>query len=82
MDILGYLVNGSYSIVHLNSTSLFYQNLPVEYQVSSQHHVEKSLQICLKIKHYLFRLFLHIGQWMHTMNMPLFVTNYLRERDS
>ena len=49
--------NGSYSIVHLNSTSLFYQNLPVEYQVSSQHHVENPLQICLKIKHYLFRLF-------------------------
>ena len=27
-------------------------------------------------------ILLHIGQWMYTMNMPLFVTNYLRERDS
>ena len=27
-------------------------------------------------------ILLHIGQWIYTMNMPLFVTNYLRERDS
>ena len=25
-------------------------------------------------------ILLHIGQWMYTMNMPLFVTEYLKER--
>ena len=26
-------------------------------------------------------ILLHIGQWMYTMNMPLFVTEYLKERE-
>lgn len=61
----------------------FYQNLPVEYQVSSQHHVEKSAPNMFKDKAlFIPFILLHIGQWMYTMNMPLFVTNYLRERDS
>ncbi|EEE49723.1 transporter, major facilitator family protein [Staphylococcus capitis SK14] len=64
----------------------FYQNLPVEYQVSSQHHVEKSAPNMFKDKAlfipFIAFILLHIGQWMYTMNMPLFVTNYLRERDS
>ena len=25
-------------------------------------------------------ILLHIGQWMYTMNMPLFVTDYLKEQ--
>lgn len=64
----------------------FYQNLPVEYQVSSQHHVEKSAPNMFKDKAlfipFIAFILLNIGQWMYTMNMPLFVTNYLRERDS
>ncbi|WP_166626227.1 MFS transporter [Jeotgalicoccus sp. S0W5] len=27
-------------------------------------------------------IFLHVGQWMYLLNMPLFVTGYLGERDS
>lgn len=64
----------------------FYQNSPVEYQVSSQHHVEKSAPNMFKDKAlfipFIAFILLHIGQWMYTMNMPLFVINYLRERDS
>ena len=26
-------------------------------------------------------ILLHIGQWMYTMNMPLFVTDYLKEKE-
>ena len=26
-------------------------------------------------------ILLHIGQWMYTMNMPLFVTDYLKEQE-
>ncbi|MCP6565119.1 MFS transporter, partial [Klebsiella pneumoniae] len=26
-------------------------------------------------------ILLHIGQWMYTLNMPLFVTNYLHESE-
>ena len=26
-------------------------------------------------------ILLHIGQWMYTMNMPLFVTDYLKENE-
>ena len=25
-------------------------------------------------------ILLHIGQWMYTMNMPLFVTDYLKRK--
>src|SRR5699024_11313059 len=27
-------------------------------------------------------ILLHIGQWMYTLNMPLYVTNYLKEPES
>ena len=60
----------------------FYQNLPVEYQVSSQHHVENRPNMFKDKALFIPFILLHIGQWMYTMNMPLFVTNYLRERDS
>ena len=64
----------------------FYQNLPVEHQISSQQHVEKSAPNMFRDKAlfipFIAFILLHIGQWMYTMNMPLFVTNYLKERDS
>lgn len=64
----------------------FYQNLPVEHQISSQQHVEKSAPNMFRDKSlfipFIAFILLHIGQWMYTMNMPLFVTNYLKERDS
>ncbi len=46
--------------------------------------LKKLLLICLKTKHFstVFAfILLHIGQWMYTMNMPLFVTDYLKENE-
>lgn len=64
----------------------FYTNLPVEQQVTSQQHVEQLAPNMFKDKTlfipFIAFILLHIGQWMYTMNMPLFVTNYLKERES
>ena len=63
----------------------FYQNLPAEQQISSQQHVEKAAPNMFKDKTLLVPfiafILLHIGQWMYTMNMPLFVTDYLKEKE-
>lgn len=60
----------------------FYQNLPAEQQISSQQHVEKAAPNMFKDKTLLVPfiafILLYIGQWMYTMNMPLFVTDYLK----
>ena len=64
----------------------FYKNLPIENQISDQQHVEKSAPNMFKDQSlfipFIAFILLHIGQWMYTMNMPLFVTDYLHEKDS
>lgn len=63
----------------------FYKNLPVKNQISEQQHIEKIAPNMFKDKSlfipFIAFILLHIGQWMYTMNMPLFVTDYLNEKE-
>lgn len=67
----------------------FYRNLHIKHQVKQQvidqQHVEKTAPNMFKDKTLLVPfiafILLHIGQWMYTMNMPLFVTDYLKESE-
>lgn len=61
----------------------FFKDIKTKKSVSDVTHVEAEAPNMLRDK----RLFvpfaafilLHIGQWMYTLNMPLFVTKYLKE---
>ena len=59
----------------------FYKDLNIKHPISTQQHVEKIAPNMFKDKTLLLPfiafILLHIGQWMYTMNMPLFVTDYL-----
>lgn len=61
----------------------FFKDIKTEHTVSDVNHVEAAAPNMLKDKvllvPFLAFILLHIGQWMYTLNMPLFVTNYLNE---
>lgn len=61
----------------------FFKDIKTEQTVSDVNHVEAAAPNMLKDKvllvPFLAFILLHIGQWMYTLNMPLFVTNYLNE---
>ncbi|HDG0903823.1 TPA: MFS transporter [Staphylococcus aureus] len=63
----------------------FYKDLNIKHPISTQQHVEKIAPNMFKDKTLLLPfiafILLHIGQWMYTMNMPLFVTDYLKENE-
>ncbi|MQS82752.1 MFS transporter, partial [Escherichia coli] len=63
----------------------FYKDLNIKQPISTQQHVEKIAPNMFKDKTLLLPfiafILLHIGQWMYTMNMPLFVTDYLKENE-
>ena len=65
----------------------FYKDLNVSIndQVKDTASIEITAPNMLKDKTlfipFIAFILLHIGQWMYTMNMPLFVTEYLKERE-
>ena len=60
-------------------------NLTINDQVKDTASIEITAPNMLKDKTlfipFIAFILLHIGQWMYTMNMPLFVTEYLKERE-
>ena len=60
-------------------------NLTINEQVKDTASIEITAPNMLKDKTlfipFIAFILLHIGQWMYTMNMPLFVTEYLKERE-
>ncbi|GGG89860.1 MFS transporter [Staphylococcus pragensis] len=60
-------------------------NLNPQDQVGGTANIEKTAPNMLKDKTlfipFIAFILLHIGQWMYTMNMPLFVTDYLKEEE-
>ncbi|MBO1198850.1 sugar efflux transporter [Staphylococcus simiae] len=65
---------------------LFYKNLNIKQHITTKQHIETTAPNMLKDKALLVPfiafILLHIGQWMYTMNMPLFVTDYLKESEA
>ena len=61
----------------------FFKNVQTQHQVSTQTHVEAKAPNMLKnlplLIPFVGFILLHIGQWMYTMNMPLFITDYLHD---
>ena len=61
----------------------FFKDIKTEHTVSDVNHVETTAPNMLRDKSlfvpFLAFILLHIGQWMYTLNMPLFVTKYLNE---
>ncbi|PTH23751.1 sugar efflux transporter [Staphylococcus arlettae] len=62
---------------------VFFKDIKTAPKASDVTHVEKSAPNMLKdltlFIPFIAFILLHIGQWMYTLNMPLFVTNYLQE---
>ena len=60
-------------------------NLSAKEQVGGTANIEKTAPNMIKDKTlfvpFIAFILLHIGQWMYTMNMPLFVTDYLKEQE-
>ncbi|MCG3400244.1 sugar efflux transporter [Staphylococcus massiliensis] len=63
----------------------FFKDIKTTHQVSNHAHVEKNAPNMFKDMRLLIPfiafILLHIGQWMYTLNMPLFVTKYLHDED-
>lgn len=68
-------------IIVLLSFLFFYQEVKVEKPAHAKGHIEPVAPNLLKDTYllipFLAFVFLHIGQWMYTLNMPLFVTEFL-----
>ncbi|MCY1037345.1 sugar efflux transporter [Staphylococcus nepalensis] len=64
----------------------FFKDIKTKRPVADSTHVEAAApnMLCDKVLFVPFLAFilLHIGQWMYTLNMPLYVTNYLKEPES
>lgn len=73
-------------IIVLLSFLLFYKEIKVEKLAYSKGHIEPVAPNLLKDMYllipFLAFVFLHIGQWMYTLNMPLFVTEFLNADES
>ncbi len=68
-------------IIVLLSFLFFYKEVKVEKPAHTKGHIEPVAPNLLKDTYllipFLAFVFLHIGQWMYTLNMPLFVTEFL-----
>ncbi|WP_423245838.1 sugar efflux transporter [Macrococcus psychrotolerans] len=68
-------------IIVLLSFLFFYKEIKVEKPAHAKGHIEPVAPNLLKDTYllipFLAFVFLHIGQWMYTLNMPLFVTEFL-----
>ncbi|UTH12640.1 sugar efflux transporter [Macrococcoides canis] len=73
-------------IIVLLSFLFFYKEIKVEEPAYSKGHIEPVAPNLLKDMYllipFLAFVFLHIGQWMYTLNMPLFVTEFLNADES
>lgn len=65
---------------------LFYKNLNIKQHITTKQHIETTAPNMFKdralLVPFIAFILLHIGQWMYTMNMPLFVTDYLKESEA
>src|SRR5699024_3745490 len=65
---------------------VFFKDTKTKRPVADSTHVEAAAPNMLRDKvlfvPFLAFILLHIGQWMYTLNMPLYVTNYLKEPES
>lgn len=63
----------------------FFKEVPVKRSIGDGPHVEKRAPSMFKnmklLIPFIAFILLHIGQWMYTLNMPLFVTKYLHESE-
>lgn len=61
----------------------FFKEVPTDHPIEGGPHIETKAPTMLTNKTlivpFIAFILLHIGQWMYTLNMPLFVTNYLHE---
>lgn len=73
-------------IIVLSSFLFFYKEIKVEKPAYSKGHIEPVAPNLLKDMYllipFLAFVFLHIGQWMYMLNMPLFVTEFLNADES
>lgn len=90
LQINGYagLFGGTVSVIlfTLVLQIFFFKDVKVEHNVADTNQVEvaapnmfKGIRLFLP---FIAFILLHIGQWMYTLNMPLFVTKYLKEPES
>lgn len=90
LQINGYagLFGGTVSVIlfTLVLQIFFFKDVKVEHNVADTNQVEvaapnmfKDIRLFLP---FIAFILLHIGQWMYTLNMPLFVTKYLKEPES
>src|SRR5699024_4130585 len=61
----------------------FFKDIQTKHTVAESTHVEAAAPNMLRDKvlfvPFLAFILLHIRQWMYTLNMPLYVTNFLKE---
>ena len=73
-------------VVVLLSFLFFYEDIKVEKKAYSKGRIEPVAPNLMKDMYllipFLAFVFLHIGQWMYTLNMPLFVTEYLKDDEA
>ncbi|UBH09092.1 sugar efflux transporter [Macrococcus armenti] len=73
-------------VVVLLSFLFFYEDIKVEKPAYNKGHIEPVAPNLMKDMYllipFLAFVFLHIGQWMYTLNMPLFVTEYLKDDEA
>lgn len=64
----------------------FFKDIQTKRPVADSTHVEAAAPNMLRDKvlfvPFMAFILLHIGQWMYTLNMPLYVTNFLNEPES
>ncbi|ULG74716.1 sugar efflux transporter [Macrococcus brunensis] len=65
---------------------IFYKDVEKKEVVRAEGYVEPVTPNLLRDKYllipFLAFVFLHVGQWMYTLNMPLFVTEYLHAKEA
>ena len=88
IQFMGYRTFGGTVFILLFTLILqifFYKDLNLSKRASWWTNIEKTAPNMLKDKTlfipFIAFILLHIGQWMYTMNMPLFVTDYLKEQE-
>ncbi|UOB20971.1 sugar efflux transporter [Macrococcus armenti] len=73
-------------VVVLLSFLFFYEDIKVEKPAYNKGRIEPVAPNLMKDMYllipFLAFVFLHIGQWMYTLNMPLFVTEYLKDDEA
>jgi predicted MFS family arabinose efflux permease len=73
-------------LIVLVSMILLFRDVTTERPTRTQNYIEPVAPNLLKDMYllipFLAFVMLHVGQWMYTLNMPLFVTEYLQESEN